>query len=214
MLACSQVFDPEFRKGFPNVQRWYTTLTHFPHFSAVFQVKDLAKETLKGMVLSSPMPVHTSGNLICAQIYTVCIASKYYTVHIASKVNSSNTPNCCVRARVLTFHHSHIVKTVTELLLWLLVHGQICIVFWVPVPVLEVLSCWCSSEACSAAKRTAAAETKGAAAAKAQGAGTETSAAASGEPAHFHSCLAMQSLQTLCSAVVFEVVLPAGNLPT
>ncbi|KAL0019967.1 hypothetical protein WJX79_010697 [Trebouxia sp. C0005] len=43
----TKVFDPEFRKGFPNVQRWYTTLTHFPHFSAVFQVKDLAKERLK-----------------------------------------------------------------------------------------------------------------------------------------------------------------------
>lgn len=64
MLACPQVFDPEFRKGFPNVQRWYTTLTHFPHFSAVFQVKDLAKERLKGAALSFLMPVHMSGNSI------------------------------------------------------------------------------------------------------------------------------------------------------
>ena len=56
MDACSslvylQVFDPEFRKGFPNVQRWYLTLLHFPHFDAVFQVKDLAKERIKGMLL-------------------------------------------------------------------------------------------------------------------------------------------------------------------
>ncbi len=76
MLACSQVFDPEFRKGFPNVQRWYTTLTHFPHFSAVFQVKDLAKERIKGTLLLSSTPLCMSGNLICAQVYTLCIASK------------------------------------------------------------------------------------------------------------------------------------------
>jgi len=46
-----QVFDPEFRKDFPNVQRWYNTLLHFPHFNAVFQNKDLAKERMKGMLL-------------------------------------------------------------------------------------------------------------------------------------------------------------------
>jgi len=84
MLACPQVFDPEFRKGFPNVQRWYMTLTHFPHFSAVFQVKDLAKERIKGTLLFSFTPMYTSGNLICAQVKTVCIASKCYTVCIAS----------------------------------------------------------------------------------------------------------------------------------
>ena len=47
------MFDPEFRKGFPNVQRWYLTLLHFPHFDAVFQVKELAKERIKGMLLLS-----------------------------------------------------------------------------------------------------------------------------------------------------------------
>ena len=70
MLACSQVFDPEFRKGFPNVQRWYMTLTHFPHFSAVFQVKDLAKERIKGTVLSSLIRVHLTmlHSLHCQQV--------------------------------------------------------------------------------------------------------------------------------------------------
>ncbi len=200
MLACPQVFDPEFRKGFPNVQRWYMTLTHFPHFSAVFQVKDLAKERIKGTLLFCLTSVHTSGNLICAQVYTVCIASKCYTVHIASKVNSFNTPCCWVCAGMLCackgclrfitpISSRQSLKRHSQLVSWLLVYGQTCIVFWVPVPVLEVLSCWCSSEACSAAKGTAAAETKGAAAAaaaaaKAQGAGTKTSAAASGEPTH------------------------------
>ena len=120
--------------------------------------------------------------------------------------------------RALTLYHSHAVKAFTQEPLPVIVMAACCghtrVVFWASVPVLEVLSCWCSSEACSAAKGTAAAETKGAAAAKAQGAGTKTSTAASGEPTKFLCCLAMQSVQTLCSPVVFEVVLPAGNLPT
>ncbi len=192
MLACPQVFDPEFRKGFPNVQRWYTTLTHFPHFSAVFQVKDLAKERLKGTVLSSTMPVHTSDNLICAQ---VCIASKCYPAHIASKVNNVNTPCCWVFAGMLCACKGRLHSSLPynqdslQTVIANYCHGHLFMVkpvllLVVPVPVLELMLCWCSSEACSAAKGTAAAETKGPAAAKAQGAGTKTSPAASGEPTH------------------------------
>lgn len=43
----AQLFDAEFRKDFPNVVRWYNTLVHFPHFSAVFVNKDLCKQRLK-----------------------------------------------------------------------------------------------------------------------------------------------------------------------
>lgn len=43
-----QVFDPEFRKDFPNVTRWYLTLVHKPNFSAVFQQKDLTSTRQKG----------------------------------------------------------------------------------------------------------------------------------------------------------------------
>ena len=46
-LGMTKVFDPEFRKDFPNVVRWYNTLVHFPHFSAVFESKELCKQRLK-----------------------------------------------------------------------------------------------------------------------------------------------------------------------
>ena len=47
LVVCLQVFDPEFRKSFPNVVRWYNTLVHFPHFSAVFEDTDLCKQRLQ-----------------------------------------------------------------------------------------------------------------------------------------------------------------------
>ena len=50
-----QVFDPEFRKDFPNVQRWYNTLVHFPNFSAVFTNKDLCKERIKRKLPAGPI---------------------------------------------------------------------------------------------------------------------------------------------------------------
>ena len=48
-----QLFDEEFRKEFPCVQRWYLTLAHDAHFSAVWGKVQLCEQALK---YSEPLP--------------------------------------------------------------------------------------------------------------------------------------------------------------
>jgi len=135
----------------------------------------------------------------CVYVRQFDLCTSLHTLHCqpvrSQQASSFSTPcyrvcagtlcACKRRSRFITHILSRqSLQSHCQLVFWPLVCGQVCIVFWAPVLVLEVLSCWCSSEACSAAKGTAAAETKGAAAAKAQGAGTKTSTAASGEPTH------------------------------
>ncbi|KAG9326922.1 hypothetical protein KVV02_001872 [Mortierella alpina] len=47
LLAFKQIFDPQFRKEFPAMTRWFTTIVHQPHFKAVAGPPSLCETALK-----------------------------------------------------------------------------------------------------------------------------------------------------------------------
>ncbi|KAF9936462.1 Elongation factor 1-gamma [Mortierella alpina] len=47
LLAFKHIFDPQFRKEFPAMTRWFTTIVHQPHFKAVAGPPSLCETALK-----------------------------------------------------------------------------------------------------------------------------------------------------------------------